>query len=318
MGRPPADVAATIGALPDAPGVYRFRDARGDVLYIGRAARLRRRTRSYWGDLRDRPRLRPMVARVVEVEAVVCRSEHEAAWLERNLLARRKPRANRVVGGAESEVYLRLGEHGLQLAHERPADFGPFLGGEQTRLAIAGIHRAVPLRYARPRTGSEREMAQARGAFDAEAMHTLVRAALTGDLDAVTTIAAALERARDEQAAALRFERAAALQTQLSAFRWVTAEQRVAGVTPTEFDAAGWSDGVLVRFAFRDGRLCEWHRTRCTAAAAQALLDATPRRWRPFADANATLAAHLLRAGSGPSRTGPEPVTAPGSSGTST
>lgn len=315
MGGPPADVAATIGALPDAPGVYRFRDARGVVLYIGRAARLRRRVRSYWGDLRDRPRLRPTVARVAEVEAVVCRSEHEAAWLERNLLARSKPRANRVIGGAESEVYLRLEEHGLRLAHERPADFGPFLGGEQTRLAIAGIHRAVPLRYARPRTGSEREMAQVRGAGDPETMHALVRAALTGDRDAVAAIAVALERARDEQAAALRFERAAALQAQLAAFRWVTAEQHVAGVTPAEFDAAGWSDGVLVLFAFRDGRLCEWHRRSCSAADARALVDATPPRWRPFTDVNATLAAELLRAGVEPS--GIEPVTAPGSSGTS-
>lgn len=49
MAAPPARVAAMLAALPDEPGVYRFRDARGRVLYIGRAVRLRRRVRSYWG-----------------------------------------------------------------------------------------------------------------------------------------------------------------------------------------------------------------------------------------------------------------------------
>jgi hypothetical protein len=50
--------------LPAAPGVYRFRDASGRVLYLGRATHLRSRVASYWGDLRDRAHLAPMVSRV--------------------------------------------------------------------------------------------------------------------------------------------------------------------------------------------------------------------------------------------------------------
>jgi hypothetical protein len=68
------------------PGVYRFRDARGGVLYIGRATALRHRVASYWSDLRERGYPAPMVARVTRIEAVTCDSPHEAAWLERNLL----------------------------------------------------------------------------------------------------------------------------------------------------------------------------------------------------------------------------------------
>ena len=77
--------------LPHSPGVYRFVDARGRVLYVGRAVDLRRRVASYWGDLSDRWHLRGMVSTVRRVQAVVCASEHEAAWLERNLLEARKP-----------------------------------------------------------------------------------------------------------------------------------------------------------------------------------------------------------------------------------
>ena len=97
--------------LPPAPGVYRFRDATGRVLYLGRATSLRSRVASYWGDLGDRAHLAPMVARVARVEAVACDSVHEAAWLERNLLQARKPPWNRAPnGGQESEVWIRLSD----------------------------------------------------------------------------------------------------------------------------------------------------------------------------------------------------------------
>jgi hypothetical protein len=70
--------------LPSEPGVYRFRDGEGEVLYVGRAAQLRSRVASYWSDLRSRRHLQPMVAGVASIEALVCGSRHEAAWLERN------------------------------------------------------------------------------------------------------------------------------------------------------------------------------------------------------------------------------------------
>jgi excinuclease UvrABC nuclease subunit len=77
-GTAPRDLAAR---LPCAPGVYRFRDAAGRVLYLGRASSLCRRVASYWGDLGGRAHLSPMVARIAGLEAVVCDSAHEAARL---------------------------------------------------------------------------------------------------------------------------------------------------------------------------------------------------------------------------------------------
>jgi hypothetical protein len=90
-----ASPRATVARLPLGPGVYRFRDAAGRILYVGRAVCLRRRVQSYWGDLGDRGHLAPMVARIARVEAVICDSAHDAAWLERNLLQRRLPPWNR-------------------------------------------------------------------------------------------------------------------------------------------------------------------------------------------------------------------------------
>lgn len=59
---------------------------RGAVLYIGRTTDLRHRVASYWSDLGDRDHLARMVRRVGRIEAVSCDSQHEAAWLGRNLL----------------------------------------------------------------------------------------------------------------------------------------------------------------------------------------------------------------------------------------
>ena len=82
------DVApAVVAQLPSGPGVYRFRDESGSVLYIGRAADLRRRVRSYWAEQGDRPLLARLVRRVTRVEVAVCDSTHEAAWLERDPVA---------------------------------------------------------------------------------------------------------------------------------------------------------------------------------------------------------------------------------------
>ena len=143
-----------MAGLPGGPGVYRFRDERGRVLYVGRATSLRSRVASYWSDLRDRGHLAPMVRRVARVEAVSCDSVHEAAWLERNLLEAALPPWNRTPGGQEVMVYIRLDDRaaspGLTVEPDvRPGahlrHFGPYLGGLRVRQAVAGLDRILPL-----------------------------------------------------------------------------------------------------------------------------------------------------------------------------
>ena len=292
---------AAVARLPAGPGVYRFRDETGRVLYVGRAVNLRRRAASYWGDLRDRPRLRRMVARIAGVEAVVCDSEHEAAWLERNVLERAKPRWNRMLGGLEVPVCIRLDRHGLAVVHQTPAGtgvryFGPYLGGEKVRTAVSGLHRLLPLAYAADRLrGSEAEMARVRGVepADRDRFVQTVTAALERDVEAVTALRLDLVRRRDAAAAVLAFELAAKVQAEVEALDWVVAAQRVAHLDPVDLDAYGWHAGVLVRFEVRDGRLSGWTQRACSEASARPKLAATPPAWAAFAQRNAALAAHL-------------------------
>ena len=237
--------------LPLAPGVYRFRDQAGRVLYLGRAVSLRRRVQSYWGDLGDRRHLRVMVARIARVEAVVCDSAHEAAWLERNLLQRRLPPWNRSrSGGQESEVWIRLSQSsrapGVTVVYQPlpgpDRHFGPYLGGQKARDAVSGLGRALPLAYAAERPGgSERDMARVRGASPAgrPALARTLAAVLDRDPAAVASVRAELTARRAAAAAGLAFEFAARLQAELEALDWVCAEQKVA-LAPDAADADAW------------------------------------------------------------------------------
>ena len=294
--------------LPTAPGVYRFRDAGGRVLYVGRATSLRSRVASYWQDLRDRPHLSRMVTRVRRLEAVVCDSVHEAAWLERNVLEAAMPRWNRTPGGQEAPVYLTLdagpARPGLRVAHltgggRQPAagtvvPFGPYLGGMKARLAVSALHRLHPLPYAKSApTGAERDLANRLGIGPADRarLAAAVSAVLDRDPAAVRAALDRLAVLRDGAAAELNFERAGRIQEEIAALDWATSPQRATTSEPTTQIVHGWADGTLVRFRIRDGRLYAWEQRSATRAP-DAPEDPA---WAAFAQRNALLAARISR-----------------------
>jgi excinuclease ABC subunit C len=283
--------------------VYRFRDDAGRVLYVGRAVDLRRRVGSYWGDLRDRRHLTRMMPRVARIEALVCDSAHEAAWAERNLLERSMPPWNRIAGGLEVPVCIRLetspAAPRLDVVHApRPAPgtrhFGPYLGSRKVRAAVSGLQRVHPRPYAAgSASAAQRELARLRGAGDADVrkLSGAITAVLDRDPSAVEAARASLTARRDAAAGALAFEAAARLQDELAALDWVVAPQRVtAPPTEADEDVTGWADDVLVRFRIRGGRLRSWEQRRSGRPAGD-----TAGAWEPFLRRNAELAAVLGR-----------------------
>jgi excinuclease ABC subunit C len=303
----PGSARAAVTELPYAPGVYRFRDAQQRVLYIGRATSLRRRVGSYWTSMADDRRLATMVRRVARIEAVVCDSEHEAAWLERNLLEQQLPRWNKTAGGQEVPVWIRLSwqseapglavVHAVQLSPET-RHWGPYLGGNKVRLAAAGLHRVMPLAYAGASlSGFEQDLARIRRVNPAtrQALVEALAAVLDRDPAAAASVRADLVGRRDAAAHSLDFERAARIQAEADGFEWVVAPQRATVSEAEDVDMYGWAEGVLVHFEMRSGRLCAWRQQRCAEAAAHPLVSTTPATWFEFARRNAELAARLSR-----------------------
>lgn len=293
MGPRPRPTAVAL--LPTEPGVYRFRDDLGRPLYIGRAGDLRRRVGSYWGNLRDRPRLRRMIPQVAAIEALVCASEPEAAWAERMLLEHRKPRWNRAVGGMENPLYVRVDTTtpAIGTGHEVVPTagvrwYGPYLGGTATRLAVAALERLYPLSYSRARlTGTERDLARIHGVVtaDAGALVDTVDAVLHRDPGAVRAARAALVARRDAAATDELFEVASRIHEELRGFEWVVAPVRL---FCADADLAASADGMQVTLRFRSGTLCSWEQAPATSEAVTA-----PAEWDDFLRRNATLAAAL-------------------------
>jgi excinuclease ABC subunit C len=126
-----------------------------------------------------------------------------------------------------------------------------------------------------------------------------ITAVLDRDPAAVAALRAELISRRDLAAGRLAFEFAGRLQGELEGLDWITAEQKVTQAEPSDFDVAGWADGVLVCFAIRGGRLRRWSQRACSAAAARRHLPAIPGpgpqapAWADFARRSAELAARL-------------------------
>lgn len=144
--------------LPSDPGVYLMRDHRGDVLYIGKAANLRRRVRSYFG---PGPKHGRLVARALDrLEAVdheVCGSELEALLRESELLRTLRPPCNkRGVGAPGRYVKLTLGEEYPRVystSRHRSGDgfyAGPVRSDRTLRRGLDALHEVFPLRRCHP------------------------------------------------------------------------------------------------------------------------------------------------------------------------
>jgi excinuclease ABC subunit C len=82
--------------IQNSPGIYIFKDARNEPIYIGKAINLRSRVRSYWSkqSWRDRPKLAVLVPQIVDIETIITKNEKEALILEASLIFKHQPKYN--------------------------------------------------------------------------------------------------------------------------------------------------------------------------------------------------------------------------------
>ena len=288
-----ADLPRLARDLPRAPGVYLLKDRKGAVLYVGKSKNLRARVATYFqsgaGTGRD-IKTEVMASKVADFEVIVTRSEFEALLLENTLIKDRKPRYNINLKDGKSYPVIRLTNEQFPKAFrtrtivlDGSEYFGPFPKVNQIDIYLALVDKLFPLRK-RGTVFKERDQpclnfhigrcaAPCVGNIDPEEYQqrvAAVRKLLTGkSADLLRELRARMER----EAAALRFEKAAALRDQIRAISEVTdSDQNVVDFSREARDYVGCHrDGdhyTVTLFQFRHGQLLGKERFR--------LLDSAP------------------------------------------
>ncbi len=150
----PEVIADIVKRLPNGPGVYRMIDAKGAVLYVGKARSLKKRVQSYTRPTGQSARLMRMIQQTTAMEFVSTRTETEALLLEANLIKRLRPRFNVLLRDDKSFPYILLtGDHPAPMiakhrgARSRKGDyFGPFASAGAVGRTINALQRAFLLR----------------------------------------------------------------------------------------------------------------------------------------------------------------------------
>lgn len=139
--------------LPHLPGVYLFRDARGQVLYVGTSKDLRSRVRTYFTASETRSRMGEMVAIADSVQGIVCTTPLEAEVRELRLIAEHKPKYNRRSKFPERATWVKLTSEAwprlslVKRVLDDGADYlGPFRSRRSAEAAMAALHESFPIR----------------------------------------------------------------------------------------------------------------------------------------------------------------------------
>lgn len=266
-----AAIRNVVATLPTRPGVYRMQDARGDVLYVGKARALKNRVTNYTQVSRLSKRLQRMVAQTRSMTIVTTNNEAEALLLEAQLIKRFRPPYNVLLRDDKSFPFILLRrDHDfprVQLhrgARRYKGDyFGPFAGAGQVRKTLNALQKLFLLRSCTDSFFATRDRpcllyqirrcsAPCVGRIDAAGYAELTNDArdfLTGKS---TKVQAKLGEAMQAAAEALDFEQAAVLRDRLKALTFIQGSQAInaEGVGDADIFAMAHKSGVMGIQAF--------------------------------------------------------------------
>ncbi|MEX2195111.1 MAG: excinuclease ABC subunit UvrC [Thermoleophilaceae bacterium] len=268
-------------SLPDAPGVYLFRDAKRRVIYVGKAKSIRKRVASHFSKPAGNRGSADMVAAVEHIELVATQTEAEALLAEQNFIKRHRPRFNVRLRDDKSYPYIAISldedfprVYFTREKHRRNrAYFGPFSSAKRTRESLELLGKVFQYRTCDgPEPGRasgspcldyfiERCQAPCVGYVSREEYRENIERIVAFLSGRYRQIERDLESEMKEAAAAQEFERAARMRNKLRAVRSLLERQRISNESVGTLDAiavaAEGTDANAQVFQVRDGVLAD-------------------------------------------------------------
>ena len=238
------DLKSYVATLPQRPGVYRMHAADGELLYVGKAARLRDRVGSYFNNHDLSPKVVAMVRRIARVEVTVVNSEQEALLLECNLIKAHRPRYNIMLRDDKSFPYILC-----SAGHEFPRlvfyrgprqknsrQYGPFASAHAVKEVLQHLQKVFKIRNCRDSFFANRSrpcLQHQIGRCSAPCVGLIGREAYAHDLEGAigvlegrnAEVIGELQRRMEAAAQQLKFEDAARLRDQLRELQEIRSQQ---------------------------------------------------------------------------------------------
>ena len=263
------DLYEKIRTLPTQPGVYLYKNAEGEVIYVGKAKSLRSRVRSYLLEASQaNAKTGSLMREAVNIDYILVANEHEALALENNLIKQRKPRFNILLRDDKTYPYVKLtlGDRfpkvfvTRRLRKDGSAYYGPYFPGNLAYRIVELIHRSfllpsckVDLSRYHPRACLQYYIHRClgpcvEGLTSPDAYRQAVRDAQLFLEGRHAELERSLEQRMMAAAEAEQFEAAARLRDQLSTARQLQEKQRIATAEQTD-------DADVFGYHFEDGSL---------------------------------------------------------------
>ena len=272
-----AQLQAQVAALPAKPGVYTFRDANDRVIYIGKAANLKSRVRSYFGSPRSlEGKTRVLASKIAQLEVVTTHTEQDALHLEATLVKRHQPFFNVRLKDDKHYPYLKIDVDApwprvtitRRVAKDGSRYFGPYASAKSVRTTLDLVKKLFPWRSCdKEITGSDprpcleyyirRCIAPCTSFCTPDEYQEVIDQTMLFLDGKSETVVNQLNAAMTDAAEQLDFERAAQLRDQITAVERVTETQLTADTSAAEIDVFGLAvdgDEAVVQVLFIRGQ----------------------------------------------------------------